>query len=586
MGLFDRFRSAGRARAGAGAGNSNARVPEQDAVRLIDEGNAIEQDGRIEAAMQRYEAAVRLAPNLARAHLNRGNVLLETGDVDGALEAYATALAKDPDYAGAHYNMGNACVRASRREAALAAYRKAIALKPDFADAEAALGAVLEDLGQLGAAAASYRRALAIKPDYAEVHSNLLFLHNYLADQSPMAMLAEARRFGELAARRARPYRAWPNVPESARCLRVGLVSGDLRNHPVGYFAEGALAAMASLAHDRLELFAYPTHASTDAVTERIKACCRGWRPAAGLPDERLAHLIREDRVDILIDLSGHTLHNRLPMFAWKPAPVQVTWLGYFATTGVAEMDYLIADPWTLPQSEEGSFTERIWRLPETRLCFTPPDEHVEVTALPALRNGYITFGCFNHLTKVNDRVVTRWAELLAALPDSRLFLKSAPIAETSLRQDIVDRFAARGIGANRLILEGAAPRAAYLAAYQRVDIALDPFPYPGGATTVEALWMGVPVLTLAGKSFVSRQGVGLMMNAGLPEWVAIDGDDYVGRAVSLGSDLRRLASLRERLRGQVLSSPIFDAPRFAGHLEAALRGMWQAWCRQRQDRP
>ena len=349
----------------------------------------------------------------------------------------------------------------------------------------------------------------------------------------------------------------------------------------MGYFAESVLAALASDCAGRLELFVYATQAAGDAVTVRIKAYCHRWRAVSQLSDEALAATIRDDGVDILIDLSGHTADNRLPMFAWKPAPVQATWLGYFATTGVMAIDYLVADPWTLPAEEEVNFTETIWRLPETRLCFTPPDEAVAIAPLGAIGNGQLTFGCFNHLTKVNDDVVALWARILAAIPEATLLLKAKQLQEPEARLAVIERFAAQGIAGDRLRLEGPTPRADYLDAYNRVDIALDPFPYPGGTTTVEALWMGVPVLTLAGSSFISRQGVGLLMNAGLPDWIATDPDDYVARAVAHGSDVRQLASLRAGLRQQVMISPLFDAPRFARHFETALRGMWQRWCAQ-----
>jgi predicted O-linked N-acetylglucosamine transferase (SPINDLY family) len=359
----------------------------------------------------------------------------------------------------------------------------------------------------------------------------------------------------------------------------VGLVSGDLRAHPVGYFLEGVMAALASGAAGRLEFFAYPSHFCADVLTERIKACCHGWHSAVGLSDERLARRIRDDGIDILIDLAGHTAHNRLPMFAWKPAPVQVSWLGYFATTGVAAMDYLIADPWTLPEAENGNFTETVWRLPETRLCFTPPDIDIEIAPLAALGRGHITFGCFNNLTKVNQAVVALWARVVEAVPDSRLFLKASQLQEPSMRESMAERFSALGVAEERLILEGASSRAEYLAAYRHVDIALDPFPFVGGTTSAESLWMGVPVLTLAGEHLVSRQGVGLLANAGLSEWVASDPDDYVARAVAHSADLQCLASLHDDLRPRILASPVFDAPRFAGYLEAALRGMWVSWC-------
>jgi predicted O-linked N-acetylglucosamine transferase (SPINDLY family) len=279
------------------------------------------------------------------------------------------------------------------------------------------------------------------------------------------------------------------------------------------------------------------------------------------------------------MDLSGHTGKNRLPVFAWKAAPVQISWLGYFATTGVEAIDYLIADPWALPPELDSHFIEEILRLPETRLCFTPPAHHVEVTPLPALHNGYVTFACFNTLSKMNDAVVALWARILHAVPGSRLRLVAPPDQQIRWQHAVAERFAVHGISAERLHVLSAGSRAAYLATYQEVDIALDPFPYTGGTTTAEALWMGVPVLTLAGKSFLARQGVGLLMNAGLPEWVAADTDDYVRRAVSHASDLPRLASLRAGMRQQVLASPLFDAPRFARHFEEALRSVWRKWC-------
>lgn len=421
---------------------------------------------------------------------------------------------------------------------------------------------------------------LAINPDSLEAHGNLLFIHNYQSDQPAGKLLAEARRFGDLVARKARPYSDWSNTRDPDKCLRVGLVSGDLRNHPVGYFIESVLAALASQAAGRLELIAYSNHFHGDALTARIKAHCHGWRSAVGISDEILARRIRDDGIDILIDLSGHTAHNRLSLFAWKPAPVQASWLGYFATTGVAAIDYLIADHWTLPESDEAHFTEKIWRLPETRLCFTPPDVDIDTAPLPALDSGFVTFGCFNNLTKLNDQVVALWSRVLNAVPNSRLYLKARQLEEASVRESIVNRFAVHGIAVGRLTLEGSDTRAAYLAAYHRVDITLDPFPFPGGTTSAESLWMGVPVLTLTGDRFISRQGVGLLMNAGLPEWVAADADDYVARAVQHAGDLQRLASLRTGLRQQVLTSPLFDAARFAIHFEAALRGMWLGWCK------
>jgi predicted O-linked N-acetylglucosamine transferase (SPINDLY family) len=255
---------------------------------------------------------------------------------------------------------------------------------------------------------------------------------------------------------------------------------------------------------------------------------------------------------------------------------VQVSWLGYFATTGMAEMDYLVADAWTLPESESSHFTETIWRLPETRLCFAPPNIDLTVAPLPALSNGYITFGCFNNLTKMNDEVVALWSQILTALPDSKLFLKTKQLNDPSQRQLTLDRYAQHGIAAQRLILEGQDDRATYLQAYSRVDIALDPFPYPGGTTTVEGLWMGVPVLTLTASTFLSRQGAGILMNTGLSGWVANSADDYVVRTIANASDLATLNLLRLNLRQQLAASPMMNGKKFAARFGNALFEMRQ----------
>lgn len=568
-----------------------------------------------DAAIASYRRAIDIDPNRAELHNNLGVAQKNVGNFDDALASYRRALTLRPDFPEAYCNLAITQHRLGKISEALASYKKALELDASCVDACNNLGvlyqqmgqlelahstfirtleldpnnhefhtnrgSVLAELGQLQAAANSYHQALEIKPDYANARSNLLFIHNYLADQSPERLLEEARRFGESVTQQATIPKRWKNTPDAERRLRIGFVSADFRQHPVGYFVESVLIALSSLTIGRLELIGYFNHWESDAITARIKGCCHDWRTVYALTDERLAQTIRDDNIDILIDLSGHTGENRLPMFAWKPAPIQVSWLGYFGTTGVPTIDFLIADPWTLPESEEINFTETIWRLPETRLCFTPPNISVDVAPLPALGNGHITFGCFNNLTKMSDQVVEVWARILNAVPDSRLFLKTRQLGTDSIRQRVIRSFGEFGIDKTHLILETYVPRANYLSAYNRIDIGLDPFPYPGGTTTVEALWMGVPVLTLAGKSFLARQGVGLMTNAGLPDWVATDKDDYVTRAISHAGNLQKLASLRAGLREQVLASPIFDSSRFARNFEAALRGMWEKWCRE-----
>lgn len=543
-------------------------------------GNALLATGKPDEALPCHQRALRLEPDSFQAHYNLANVLRDLGRLAEAESGYRRVIELAPEFAEAHYNLGNALQDLGEFGAAAASFRRALEIRPDYLDAHNNLGHVLGELGRPAEAEAVYRRALEIQPDFLEARSNLLFSSAMLAEQPPKGLLAAAREFGERVARQVDPYTSWPNAVDPGRCLRVGFVSGDLRSHPVGFFVQGVLASLVRAAAGRLELHAYHNNSRSDAVSAQIKASCRGWHPVRGLSDPALAAKIRGDGIDILFDLSGHTALNRLPMFALKPAPVQVAWLGYLATTGLAAMDYLIADPWTLPQSEEAHFTEKVWRLPETYICLTAPQVDVPVGELPARSSGHVTFGCFNNLNKLGDVALALWARVLASVPRSRLFLKTKQLGNDAVRQSILERFAARGIGPAQLILEGFSPsRAEHMGAYQRVDIAFDPFPYPGITTSVEGLWMGVPLLTMAGRRFVSRQGVGVLMNAGLPQWIAADQDDYATKAIAHAADLENLAALRAGLREKVLGSPLFDASRFARHFEAALRAMWGEWC-------
>jgi predicted O-linked N-acetylglucosamine transferase (SPINDLY family) len=542
-------------------------------------GHVLTKLGRYQEAVASCRRAIDRQSNYVPAHINLGSALHDLGQLEDAVASYRRALELAGDNVEAHNNLGAVLRDLGRPNDAMASCRRALELSPNYVLAHINLGHALQDLGRLDEAVASYRRALELKPDSVDAWDNLLFTQLYRGKDAAGGLAQEARSYGAMVAGKARRYRDWPNRVDPDRPLRVGLVSGDLGSHPVGFFLESMLPAVVKSCGARLHFFGYPSHLRTGAVTERIKACCQGWCPAVGLSDERLAQKVREDAIDILIDLSGHTAYNRLPVFAWKPAPVQATWLGYLATTGVSAIDYLIADPWTLPESEAGNFTEKIWRLPETYLCFRP-EVDLPVAAPPALVNGYVTFGCFNNLAKVNEEVVALWAKLLREVPGSRLFLKTGQLRQPSLQDEFRRRFATAGIDPARLILEGPAPRAELLASYNRVDIALDPFPYPGITSTVESLWMGVPVLTLKGESFLSRQGVGLLTNAGLPEWIAADAADYVAKAIAYAGDRESLSGLRRDLRRRLLASPLMDAPRFAAHFETALRTLWSRWCR------
>jgi len=563
--------------------------------------------GRFDEAETCFRRAIQLMPNLADAHYNLGNTLKNLGRLEEAKACYRKALQLKPDFAGAYSNLGIALQETGNLYEAEMVLRQALQIKPNFMEAYNNLGSTLNDLGRLDEARVEYETALRIKPEYAEIlnnlgntllnmgrhdeaiscyrralqtnpdylraRSNLLFSLNYSTIHSQEFCFAEALEYGRIVRNKVTSaYTQWPSKIQPER-LRVGLVSADFGNHPVGYFMESVLTQLCTTS---IELIAYPTSPKSDEMTARIKPRFSAWKPLYGKSDEAAARLIHDDGVHILIDLSGHTKLNRLPIFSWKPAPVQVAWLGYFATTGVAEIDYIIGDPYVTPDSEAAHFTEKIWQLPECYWCFSAPAVQIEVSALSALSAGHITFGCFNNLTKMNDAVVAVWAKILHAVPGSRLFLKYSQLNDPLMRKTTLERYAKLGIGAERLILEGRSSRAEYLACYHRVDIALDPFPYPGGTTSLEGLWMGVPFITKRGNRFLSHAGETIACNAGLREWVAADEDDYIAKAVSFAAAPSRLAELRAGLRQQVLASPVFDAARFAGNFEKVMWKMWE----------
>lgn len=546
--------------------------PHPDAVllwKLL--GASLQMQGK--DALPALHNAAKLSPNDAEAHNNLGVVLQERGQLDGAVASYRSALRIASDFAEAHYNLGNVLSELGRLEGAVASYRNALKFNPNSAVIYSNLGATLQELGRLDEALSSCRRALELEPDLAVVHSNLLGMLNCTPGHSPSYCLAEAREYGRRVSKKvAARFSAWRCADQPQR-LRVGMVSGDLHDHPVGYFLESILAQLDS---SRIELIAYPIDTHVDALTTRIKPYFAAWKPLYHLSDEAAARLIHADGVHVLLDLSGHSEQNRLPIFAWKPAPVQASWLGYFATTGVAEMDYLLADEVGVPEAHSEHFSETVWYLPDTRLCLTPPEVDLPVASLPALQNGFVTFGCFQRLTKVGDDVLTVWGKILSAVPNARLRWQCKQLADPAVAAQFVERLQRHGIDPARVTMHGAVSREAYLEAHAEVDVILDTFPFPGGTTTCEALWMGVPTLTLAGDTLLARQGASLLTAAGLGDWVATSVADYIDKAVVLSGDLPKLAKLRAGLREQVSASPLFDAKRFARNFEAALWGMWQ----------
>jgi protein O-GlcNAc transferase len=537
-------------------------------------GTALEELGQFDAALISCRRALELKPDFAEAHNNLGITLTELGQLDAALLSYRRAVELKPDFVDAHYNLGITFAKLGQLYEAVISYRRALQIKPDFAKAHTNLGNALKDSGQHAAALASYRRALKFKPDIAKAFNNLLFILNYTT-HSLESCVEEARKFGRMVDKKVTTrFSSWQCAEKPER-LRVGMVSGDLNNHPVSYALKSLLA---HLDPARVELIAYSTNQKVDEFTALIKPHFAAWKPIYGLNDGAAARLIHADGVHVLLDLSGHTEHNRLPMFAWKPAPVQASWLGYFATTGVTEMDYLLTSEVAVPKAHQRHFTETVRYLPDTWLCFTPPKVDLHVASLPALQNGYLTFGCFQRLDKIGEEMLTAWANIFTLLPTARVRMACKQLGDPAVATQFVERLQRHGIDPARVTMQGAAmSREGYLTRYAEVDVMLDTFPYPGVTTTCEALWMGVPTLTLAGDTLLSRQGAGVLTAAGLEDWVATSVAEYIAKAVALADDLPELATLRAGLREQASASPLFDARRFARNFEAALWGMWQA---------
>jgi predicted O-linked N-acetylglucosamine transferase (SPINDLY family) len=530
--------------------------------------------GRGEAAIACFRRAIALAPDLAEAHARLALALAEAGEGEAALAAFRKVVTLRPERPESHYNLGNALRAAGKPSEAADAFRRAVALRPAFGEAWNNLGSALRDCGEIAEAVAAFERAVALLPAATSVRSNLLCALQYDPRQTPASLLAAHRAYGALFP--PAPPPAFPNPRDPARRLRIGFLSPDLRAHPVGYFLQPVLPALDRAA---IEVTCYHDRGRADAVTEALRAAADRWRDTAGSSPEALEATIRADAIDILVDLAGHTAGNRLPALARRPAPVQVTWAGYVGTTGLSQIDWLLSDGVESPPGAEAFAVERIHRLPDGYVCFAPAAGAPPVQAPPLLASGQATFGCFNNLAKITDGVLALWGRLLAAAPGARLLLKGHGLGEAATRARLAARAGAAGIAPERLLLEGPAAVAEMLAAYQRVDVALDPFPYSGGLTTLESLWMGVPVVTLGGLTFAGRHSMTHLTQAGLPELIADGPDAYVQLAAGLAADGTRLAALRAGLRGRLAASPLCDGRRFAGHLEAAFRGMWAAWC-------
>lgn len=548
-----------------------------DKVRAaLSEAARLHQAGRLQQAVTFYEQALALEPGIPQALSNLALALKALGRVDDAIARCEQALKLKPDAPEILLNLGMLLREKRRSREAAAAYRRALAAKPNDPALLSNLGNALKDQGDFAEAIACFRQALERRPDYRAALSNLdnAIFDMHFADAYGNDSTLEAARLYARYIETVVPRTDFANVRDPERRLRVGYVSPDFRNHGVSYFFHGVIA---NLDPAEVEAYCYSNSTVDDDMTARIRSAAAGFRTIAGLSDAEADAVIQRDRIDILVDLAGHTAGNRLSLFARKPAPVQMLTQGYLDTSGLAAMDYFVTDRWVVPPEDEGSFTEKILRLPNAHFCFAPTGLDIPVIARPAGQP--LTLGSFNNWNKVSGETIALWARVMAEIPDCRLFLKSGRFDDPVLRREAVDQLAAHGVGESRLLVEGFTTREELLAAYNRVDIGLDPFPYNGCTTTIEALWMGIPVVALRGRRSVARASEAILTVVGRPDLVAPDADAYVSIVKSLAADRKALDEMHGTLRAMTESSPICDCRQFARDTVQLYRQMWRTWC-------
>ncbi|CAG7633937.1 Photosystem I assembly protein Ycf3 [Paenibacillus solanacearum] len=538
--------------------------------------------GNQREALSQYMLAIRANPEFADIYNNVGFLLHEMGMIKESEKYYKIAIQKRPNYAEAYNNLGNLYYSDAKPHEAEECYNKAISITPDYLDAFNNTASLANMQGNPKKAIQYYREVLKLKPSFSQCHSNLLLTLNYIDDCSPIEKYEEHLKFAMTHAQGlSNPNYVFPNKVEPNRPLRIGFVSADFRDHSVAYFLEPVLDY-----YDRTQftVFCYSDVLVPDLVTQRLKEKANVWRCIRNLSDQEAARLILDDNIDVLIDIAGHTANNRMLLFSRKPAPVQVSWLGYPNTTGLKTMDYRIVDALTDPVgSTEHLHSEKLVRLPNCFLSYKAPDRAPEVSDLPAIRNRHVTLGSFNNLAKVTEEVLQLWAEILVGIRDSHLVIKSDGFNDPDVCERVWKYFENRQISKNRVELIGRIrANEEHLAAYHSIDIALDTFPYNGTTTTCEALWMGIPVVTLSGESHVSRVGVSLLTNVELPELIASNKEEYKQKVVDLANDSDFLLNLRLNLRNRMRHSFLMNSLGFTRKFEYVLREVWTEWCNQR----
>ena len=543
-------------------------------------GNVLKDQNQLQQAIESYQSALKINPVLAEVHNNLGNVFQALGRAGDAVDAYRHAIKLKPDYVQALNNLGVALSGMGSLDAGIAAYREALRLKPDHAEAFTNLGNALKDQGSIQEALDAYRTSFQLRPEFAQVHSNYVYTLYFLPGCGSHKIHTELADWNQ---RHAAPLKnsiqPHANNPNPKRKLRVGYVSPDFRSHVIG---RNLLPLLENHDRKRFRIFCFSNVTRPDSLTERFKTLCDNWIDITTISDEKAAQIIRDNNIDILVDLTMHMANNRLLIFARKPAPVQITFMGYPGTTGMDAIDYRFTDPYLdPPESDVGDYSEKTVRLPDTFWCYQPQTDEsrasvLGINDLPASKNGFITFGCLNNFSKFNDKLLKIFSQLLTQVSGSRLIiLAPAGVA----RQRVLGKFGRDGIAPERIEFSPFLLHQEYLQLYHRVDISLDTVPYNGHTTSLDSLWMGVPVVTLIGETIVGRAGFSQLCNLGLRDLAVRTPGEFVTLAAALARDLPRLTELRRTLRKRMEKSPLMDAKRFTTGVESAYRNLWRQFC-------
>ena len=536
-------------------------------------GFSLHKQGYLKTAAEKYEQAILIDPKFTFAHNNLGNVLKDLGRFDEALSKYQHSIKLNPNYAEAYYNQALVYKKIHKYSESIKSFQNALEIKSDYLDAYFDLGQVYVTVGKFEEAINNFQKVIELKPDFASAYNNIFFSLLYMKKENHNFFISLAKKFRSSLKTIDENLLLKYQFEKKPMKLKIGFVSGDFLEHPVSYIL---LDTLKNLKDKNLELIGYSNFLKKDNFSIKLKSYFNKWHEIQNKKDIEVVNQIRKDKINILIDLSGHSAKNRLAVFINKPAPIQISWGGYPGFIGIPEIDYVIGDSYVTPKNESRYFSEKVFLLPNIWICFTAPEFEVKIKELPAIKNKYITFGSFNNLSKINQDVVFLWSKILKSVPKSKIFLKSHVLDDPYFRKLIINNFEKNNINIDSIIIEGRSNRYEYLDSYNKIDIALDPFPWSGGISSFESIWMGVPVLTKKGENkFVSHQTESINHNSEMSEWVAKDEEEYLSKAIKFSSNINELAKIRKNLRAKTIKLPSFNGSIFAAEFHKAL---WKIW--------